>query len=208
MTRAETKARARDLWQEVMGSPTWGDEIGIDKELDTVVDELCRRKKVWYGTLKIPVAASQRQVSLKNVLTLDGAFAGQSLRVVGEAMAYRVYSSWSTVAPGNCYMLVNQGQRATLVAPPLTPIVLELFGFLKPTDLWAGEDDENPTPSWSHEAAALGLAAKRARLYPSDEMRVRARDLQERYESEARSLEGEASRAFMAANSLGGRRNG
>jgi hypothetical protein len=207
VTRFEIKLRARDLLREAIGTPSWGDDLGADSELDHVVSELCRRKRIWFGSLLLPVSAGQRVVSLVNVLQLDGAAIGdRCLRVVGEVKATRFYPGWRQSGSGSPDLLVDTGRTAFLSPVPSSALTLEVFGYLTPAGLWPRDEDECPVPGWAHEVAALGLAAYRASLFVTDEeMRLRSRDLMARYERESRSLESEAARAYYQARGSSGR---
>lgn len=217
MTRADTLARAADLWQEVMGSESWGDPIGADRELSTVADELARVKKVWYGSRFLDLVAGQSVYLLSNTFELKGVSVGRGvgyastpISLMGASVARQRGVVFSGLTSGTVATAVDAGQTLYLAPPSFVSVSdgLELLGFHNPGTgaycLWPLRGDQNPLPHWTHETCALGLAAARASLYVgSVEFVARAGTLTKRFEIARRGLDREAHRQFERLKTRG-----
>ena len=207
MTRKELLARARDLWQETLGSETWGDPVGADRELSAVADELARRKKCWFGLRSVDLVAGQESISLRLVY-----LSGKLLNCYSITDALRYSRVYQGLTPGTPGFAVDAG-KILYLAPPSSSAVaggLGLYGFHNPgvgaACIWAGEGDENPLPDFTDECLALGLASRRASLFVgSPEMMARAAALGKRYEDEKRSVEVEAHKSYQRLERIGKR---
>jgi hypothetical protein len=222
MTRAELKAFSADLWQQNLGSASWGDPIGVDQALSSVASALAIRKKIWYGFRVLDLVAGQAAYALSNTFDLRGVSvksgSGQFtiLDLYSVVRAQREGRQYEGLAAGSPVFAVDAGQTLFIAPSSLSSVPggLELLGFHNPgtfqSCLWPEDLDECPLPLWSHETVGLGLVANRAAVYAPclkdrqdrQEARAVAKDLQTQFEASARRCEAEAHREYARVNGL------
>jgi hypothetical protein len=222
VTRAELKAFSADLWQQNLGSVSWGDPIGVNQALSSVADALAIRKKIWHGFRVVDLVAGQGAYSLSNTFDLravsvkSGAGRFTLLDLYSVVRVQREGRQYDGLPVGFPSFAIDAGQTLFVAAPPASSVPggLELLGFHNPGTfqncLWPDDLDECPLPVWSHETIGLGLAANRAGVYAAglkdrqdrQEARAVARELQAQYESSARRCEAEAHREYARVNGL------